>query len=124
MKKSVKQEYRRIIEDYGENQYGDAYWCSASGGDKFSDDLIREFQDKICWPCLSYYQILSENIMREFQDKLDWERISWKQNLSYEFISEYRDKLNIGALIKRGKITKNQAVRMREPIGKWKLLDI
>ena len=60
----------------------------------FSEDFIREFQDKVNWDIISYHQTLSEDFIREFQDKVNWGNISEYQELSEDFIREFQDKVN------------------------------
>jgi hypothetical protein len=36
-----------------------------------SENLMREFSDKIDWNAVSQYHILSEQLIRDFQDKVD-----------------------------------------------------
>ena len=53
-----------------------------------TEDFIREFQDKVNWKCISFYQTLSEDFIIEFKDKVDWEYISKYQKLSEDFIKK------------------------------------
>jgi len=59
---------------------------------RISEDIIREFQDKLNWQFISTYQDLSENFIMEFKDKVQWDEIYVNQNCSKEFwqkTSEY-----------------------------------
>ena len=59
----------------------------------FSENFIREFQDKVYWGWISQCQKLSEEFIREFQEKVDWNLISEYQKLSEYFIKEFQDKV-------------------------------
>ena len=61
---------------------------------RYSENLIRKFQDKVDWSEISRYQTLSEPFIREFQDRVDWNQISRYQKLSEAFIHRYRYKVN------------------------------
>ena len=61
---------------------------------KLSEDFIREFQDKVNWLAISWYQKLSEDFIREFQDKVNWYYISSNQKFSENFIKEFQDKVD------------------------------
>ena len=50
------------------------------------------------WYFVSQYQHLSENLIREFKDRVDWFLISKYQHLSKEFIEEFKDKLDMGLI--------------------------
>ena len=39
---------------------------------RFTEDFLREFQDKVLWGYVSRYQQLSESFMEEFEDDIDW----------------------------------------------------
>ena len=58
-----------------------------------SEDLIREFKDKLDWKMISSKQKLSEDFIRKFQDKVDWASISSEQELSEDFFREFQDKM-------------------------------
>ena len=68
-------------------------WRIVSGM-PLTEEFIREFQDKVYWPCICVFQELSENFIHEFQDKVDWRYISENQKLSENFIHEFQDKVD------------------------------
>jgi hypothetical protein len=59
-----------------------------------TEDIMREYADKLNWSDISFYQTLSEPFMEEFKDRLNWDSITLTQKLSSEFIKKYRSKLN------------------------------
>ncbi|XP_049782484.1 uncharacterized protein LOC126184158 [Schistocerca cancellata] len=69
-------------------------WDQVSSYQTLSEDIIREFQDKVHWGRISHHQHLSEPFIREFEDKVDWRSISSEQMLSEEFIIEFQDKVH------------------------------
>lgn len=48
-----------------------------------SEDLIREFHDKVDWDLVSMYQKLSDDLIMEFSDK-----VNWKYIIKYQVLSE------------------------------------
>ena len=74
---------------------------------KLSKDFIREFQNKVNWCYISYYQILSEDLIREFKDKVDWIFISIYQKLSEDFIREFKDKVSWRNISKYQKLSED-----------------
>jgi len=71
-----------------------------------SENLIREFQDKVNWYWISIEQNLSEDFIREFQDRVNWDNICYKQNLSKEFIMEFVDKIVFDSILDNENISK------------------
>jgi len=69
-------------------------WQFISYNVELSEDLIRQFADKVDWDNISWSQNLSENFIREFSDKVNWDYISYRQVLSKDFIREFYDRLN------------------------------
>ena len=74
------------------DELGGYYWEIISRQAIFSEDFIREFQDKVYWEGVSSIPNLSEDFIREFQDKVYWWKIFDCQTLSDEFIEEFKDK--------------------------------
>ena len=63
-------------------------WYDISTRYYLSDDLIRDFHDKLIMPYVCEHQSVSENIMREFHDEIGWDIISKYQDLS-EYFKHY-----------------------------------
>jgi hypothetical protein len=68
-------------------------WNWVSGNYPLYEDFIREFEEFIDWEEVSKYQNLSEGFIRDYKDKVDWKWISRYQSLSEEFIREFQDKV-------------------------------
>ena len=58
-----------------------------------TENVIREFKDKVNWTCISNHLPLNEEFIIEFQDKIDWEADSKYGILSYNFIRKFQVKL-------------------------------
>ena len=107
MNNFIKQEMDKIAETYElsyttKQEFQDKVnWIGISYYQKLSEDFIREFQYKVNWCSISYGQKLSEDFIKEFQDKIkyNWYEICCNQNLSKEFIIEFADKINFKILI-------------------------
>ncbi len=92
MKESVQKEIEELIKkpqlkcstikEFKELDYN---WCYITQL-KISEDFIREFKDKICWPCIYNY----------------------RSQLSEYFIYEFKGLLNIQILIDRKLITEKR----------------
>ena len=91
-------------EDFIREFQDKVYWHWISKYQKLSESFIREFQEKVDWVWISQCQKLSEEFIREFQDKVYWNLISEYQKLSEDFIYEFRNKINSAAIIKNKKI--------------------
>jgi hypothetical protein len=50
------------------------YWHNISQN-YLSEAFIRDFQDKLCWECISFVQKLSKSFLKEFQHKVIWEHV-------------------------------------------------
>lgn len=44
------------------------------------------------WDEIGKHKYLSENLIREFQDKIDWDWVDITQKLPKEFIEEFKNK--------------------------------
>lgn len=73
MKKKVRRELIEILQNCEWVYLRDIDWCRIVMINLLSEDFIKEFQDRICWDCVSSHQVLSSNFIIEFQDKLDLE---------------------------------------------------
>ena len=76
------------------NKGGQIDWDYISTPQKFSEEFMREFQDKLNWDNISKYQVLSENFIEKSHKMVNWEIISEYQKLSESFISKYFNKVN------------------------------
>ena len=74
MKKSVKKEIEKLIEELELN-------CS-----------IEEFKDKVDWDGISVNKKLSEDFIKEFKDYVWWWGIFRYQQWSGDFFEEFKDK--------------------------------
>jgi hypothetical protein len=70
------------------------HWECISRYQNLSESFIREFENKVNWYCISIYQKLSESFIREFENKVNWYNISSYQNLSESFIREFENEVN------------------------------
>lgn len=61
---------------------------------KVSENFLREFHSRLDWFFVSTYQNLSEDFIRDFHFKLHWKMIFKYQNLSEDFKKEFQYKLN------------------------------
>lgn len=55
-------------------------WFGLCYDRKLSENFIKEFKNKICWPVVSMCQTLSEDFIREFQDQVNWYFIFHRQS--------------------------------------------
>lgn len=63
-------------------------------------DFVKEFQnDFINWLELCCNKYLTENLIREFQDRIHWGLIALTTKLSEGFIKDFKSKLNIKHVI-------------------------
>ena len=69
-------------------------WTGISSCQHLSEGFIREFADKVDWEAVSEYQSLSEDFIREFTDRVDWNEISIYQRLSESFIEEFQNNVH------------------------------
>ena len=93
MKNSVAKELNNVLIEINLNTYGIIDYAYKSYGEPN-------------WGNISKYRFLSEDLIREFEDKLNWMSIScYQKNLSEEFIFEFKDRLEIKILIDRDYIT-------------------
>jgi hypothetical protein len=98
MNKTVQKEVKELINklnlnctiDEFENKV-DWYWISYY--QKLSEEFIREFENKVDWNCISRSQNLSEEFIREFKNEVNWGNISTYQKLSESFIKEFKNKV-------------------------------
>ena len=65
---------------------------------------IRRDPDNQNWNSISWSSSLSENLIREFQNKVIWKWISFRQKLSKEFIVEFSNKIDFTALLQNNLI--------------------
>lgn len=69
-------------------------WITSSMYTQMTEDFIEEFQDKVHWANISYYQNnISEEFIIKFEDKIVWQYISQRRQLSNQFILKYIHKL-------------------------------
>ena len=73
MKELTEEGIKELRKSYNIN------WGDISYNTILSEELIREFQDKVNWYNICYKQILSEDFIREFQTKVNWDNISFDQ---------------------------------------------
>ena len=60
---------------------------------RFTEEFIREFANKVNWNHVFHYQTLSENFIEEFENNIDWWYVSQYQTLSESFIRKHADKV-------------------------------
>ena len=65
-------------------------WFNISWDIELSEDIIRDFYNKVNWCFICSFQKLSENFIREFQHNVFWTYLSMKQELSEDFIIEFK----------------------------------
>ena len=82
---------RTFQSELGEND--NELWEHLSEYQEFSEEILREFKNKVYWPAVTNLN-LSENFIREFRDYIDWEQMSLKRDLSHEFILEFKHRFN------------------------------
>ena len=114
MKKEVEIELNKILKEYECFDIEDLDWEGMGYCIDFSEDFIKEFQDRMNWRDISRFQKFSENFIKEFKDKLDWYWIAHCQDLSEDFIYDFRGRLDIDYLIEHNKIAKERLSELRE----------
>ena len=85
----------RFTEDFIREFADRVNWYYISKDQQLSESFMEEFEDDIDWWCISQRQILSENFIRKYANKVAWNLISMYQTLSEDFIMEFKDKVNI-----------------------------
>ena len=70
-------------------------WNNISQNSQLSEDLIREFKDKVKWTKISQHQRLSEKFIEEMAEYVNWSKIAQYQTLSEEFKKKYAKKLKV-----------------------------
>ena len=70
-------------------------WRYISTYRKFSEDFVRDLQDKLDWDTLSRYSVpeFSDSAVEEFEHKIRWSQVS-KANLKLRFLNKYQYKVN------------------------------
>jgi len=90
-----------------------------------SNCSTEEFQDKVEWSNILYYQTLSEDFIRGFQDKINWKHISIHQTLPEDFIREFKNKLDLDYLLETKKISEEfYNSLIHEKVNRFELMDI
>jgi hypothetical protein len=87
------------IKDIRKNPNNFNWWVICSCNSRLPEKFIKEFQDKVDWVNVCYYQTLSEDFIREFKDKLAWVDVCSKQKLSKEFIIEFIDYIDFECIL-------------------------
>ena len=134
MKKSVKKELEKLIEErpyydcsieefINKEEY-EYQWWNISLLEKLSEDFIREFKDKLDWYYLSQKQEFSENFIREFKDKVDWSFIYKYQELSDYFVYKFQDRVGKDSLKIHNKNMYYRLIELDEIYTRFELLDI
>ena len=86
------------------NANKDVDWSTLCMHMQLSEEFIEDFQDKVDWGNISYYQDnISEDFIAKFQDKIAWQFIAQRRQLSNEFIRKYLHKLNITDILSKQK---------------------
>ena len=69
------------------------WWNYIVQNQKMSEDLIREFQDKLDMLCVGTNQIMSEEFLEEMKDRISFRTIPRYHKLSEDFIRRHAEEL-------------------------------
>jgi hypothetical protein len=82
---------QEIIDQLDSSSMFASEWEDISCGYELSEDLIRQYQDKVDWHYISRFQNLSEQFIIELQDKINFQNLV--QNIRLITYSEEMQRL-------------------------------
>lgn len=95
------------------------YWRSISGHKYLTTDFINAFKNELNWEAVSACQPI-ETLMN-FQDKINWEKLLYWQKLPEDFIEEHLDKFSWFWISARQDLTESFIIKHKDKVD-WNMI--
>lgn len=85
-------DYTKFSEDFIRDYDDKVDWTRVSCDMKLSSDFIRDYADKLDWYLVSYYQVLTDDLVDEFEDRIEWIPFSSPTSSTTLFLEENKNR--------------------------------